>query len=136
MSQKLIVSQEQERTRIARELHDDIGQRLAVLAIDIIKIQQDYPDLHVELRGRLDQLGQETAEIVNDVQSLSHELHSSTLEYLGLVAALKSFCRQFGEHQQIQIDFQSQSLPSVLPADISLCLFRVFQEALHNSIKH
>ena len=130
MSQKLIVSQEQERTRIARELHDDIGQRLALLSIELEKLQQDHPG------SRVGELRKQTSEIATDVQSLSHELHSSALEYLGLVGSMSSFCREFGEHQKVEIDFQSKGLPDSVPPDISLCLFRVLQEALHNSAKH
>jgi signal transduction histidine kinase len=75
-------------------------------------------------------------EIAIDVQSLSHELHSSKLEYLGMAVAMRSFCREFGEHQKMEIDFQAHDLPDSVPPDISLCLFRVLQEALHNSAKH
>jgi PAS domain S-box-containing protein len=136
MSRKLIESQEQERVRIGRELHDDIGQRLALLAVELEQVQQKSPDLHVEVRRRLGELWKQTTEIATDIQSLSHELHSSKLEYLGLAVAMRSFCREFGELQKVEIDFQSHDLPSPVPPDISLCLFRVLQEALHNSVKH
>jgi signal transduction histidine kinase len=75
-------------------------------------------------------------EIATDIQSLSHELHSSKLEYLGVAVAMKSFCREFGELQKVEIDFESHDLPSPVPPDVSLCLYRVLQEALHNSAKH
>ena len=71
-----------------------------------------------------------------DIQSLSHELHSSKLEYLGVVVAMRSFCKEFGEQQKVKVDFEAQGVPSPLPSDISLCLFRVLQEALHNAAKH
>jgi signal transduction histidine kinase len=77
-----------------------------------------------------------TVEITNDVQTMSHELHSSKLEYLGIVAAMKGFCREFGEQQGVEIDFRSNDLPMHLSPEISLCLFRVLQEALHNGAKH
>jgi PAS domain S-box-containing protein len=130
ITQKLIVSQEQERARIARELHDDIGQRLTVLVMELGLFQQDYPD------SRMDELREQTSEIASDVQSLSHELHSSKLEFLGLAFSMSSFCREFGERQKIEIDFQSHDLPDSVPPDISLCFFRILQEALHNSAKH
>ena len=136
MTKKLIESQEQERTRIARELHDDIAQRLALLAVELEQLQQDYPGLHVEVRSHMGELLKQTSEILADIQSLSHELHSSQLEHLGLAIAMKSFCREFGEQQKVEIDFQSHDLPSPVPPDISLCLFRILQEALHNSAKH
>jgi PAS domain S-box-containing protein len=136
MSHKLIESQEQERARIARELHDDIGQRLALLTVELELLQQSNPGLHVELRNRIGELQTQTSEIAHDVQSLSHELHSSKLEYLGLAVAMGSLCREFGEQHKVEIDFQSHDLPASVPQDISLCLFRVLQEALHNSVKH
>ena len=135
MSRKLIESQEQERVRIGRELHDDIGQRLALLAVEIQQLQQDSVTLP-EVLSRMGELQKQTTEIATDVQSLSHELHTSKLEYLGLAVAMRSFCREFGEVQKIEIDFQSHDLASPPPADISLCLYRVLQEALHNSAKH
>lgn len=136
MSQKLIESQEQERTRIARELHDDIGQRLVLLALDLEQLQRNHPDLHSEVRSGMGGLARQVSEIATSIQSLSHELHSSKLEFLGLVVAMKSFCTEFGKLRKVEIDFQSHDLPSPVPSDISLCLFRVFQEALHNSAKH
>jgi signal transduction histidine kinase len=74
--------------------------------------------------------------IAADTQSLSHELHSAKLQYLGIAAAMRGFCREFGEQQKVEIDFKAHDLPSPLSPDISLCLFRVLQEALHNSVKH
>ncbi|HEX4921740.1 MAG TPA: PAS domain S-box protein, partial [Candidatus Bathyarchaeia archaeon] len=135
ISRKLIAAQEQERTRIARELHDDIAQRLALLAIQLEQLQQSPPNLS-EVRSRMGELWKRTSEIATDVQSMSHELHSSKLQLLGIVAAMRGFCREFGEQQRLEIDFQTQDLPSPLSADISLCFFRVLQEALHNSAKH
>jgi signal transduction histidine kinase len=82
------------------------------------------------------QLRKRSSEIATDIQSLSHELHSSKLQYLGIVVAMRSFCKEFGEQQKVEIDFATQDLLSPLPSDISLCLFRVLQEALHNSAKH
>ena len=78
----------------------------------------------------------ETTEITNDVQLLSHELHSSKLEYLGIVGATKNFCKEFSERQKVEIDFQSHDLPTGLPRELSLSLFRVLQEALRNATKH
>jgi PAS domain S-box-containing protein len=135
MNQKLIISQERERTRIARELHDDIGQRLTVMTAELELLRQD-PELHSKVYDRLAELRDQTSEIVSDIQALSHSLHSSKLEYLGMAVAMKSFCREFGEHQKMEIDFQSRDLPGPIPPDIALSLFRVLQEALHNSAKH
>lgn len=81
-------------------------------------------------------LQKQISEIASDTQSLSHELHSAKLQYLGIAGAMRGFCREFGEQQKVEIDFNAHDLPSPLSPDISLCLFRVLQEALHNSAKH
>lgn len=132
MSRKLIESQEQERSRIGRELHDDINQRLAMLAVELEQLQ-DNPS---QVASRVQELRKETIEISNDVQALSHELHSSKLEYLGAIKGMKSWCREFGERQGIQIEFKSSEVQSSVAPEIGLCLFRVLQEALHNASKH
>jgi PAS domain S-box-containing protein len=132
VSRRLIEAQEQERIRISRELHDDIGQRVALLGIGLQQLQEGP----LESRGRIAELQRQTAEIAADIQSLSHELHSSQLHYLGIAAAMRGFCQEFGKQQKVEIDFRTNDLPSALPPDISLCFFRVLQEALHNSAKH
>ncbi len=135
VSRKLIEAQEQERTRIGRELHDDIGQRLAMVTVQLQQVHGDSIVLP-EVRTRMGELNKEISGIADDIQSLSHELHSAKLQYLGLAAAMRSFCREFGEQQKVEIDFNAHDLPSPLSPDTSLCLFRVLQEALHNSAKH
>jgi len=135
VSRKLIEAQEQERARIGRELHDDVGQRLAMLAIELQQLQQSPPDFS-EFPGRMGELQKQTSEIAMDIQSLSHELHSAKLQYLGIAAAMRGFCREFGEQQKVGVDFQTHDLPSPIPPDTALCFFRVLQEALHNSAKH
>jgi PAS domain S-box-containing protein len=135
VSRRLIEAQEQERTRIGRELHDDIGQRLSLLAIQLQQLNENSVILP-EVRSSMGELHKQISEIAVDIQSLSHELHSAKLQYLGMAAAMKGFCREFGEQQKVEIDFQSHDLPSPASADVSLCFFRVLQEALHNSAKH
>lgn len=135
VSGKLIGAQEQERRRIARELHDDIGQRLALLAIELVQLQRSSSN-SPEFSGKIEKLQTHTSEIAADVQSLSHELHSSRLQYLGLAAALKGFCQEFSEQQKVEVDFKAWDLPIPLSPDISLCFFRVLQEGLHNAAKH
>jgi PAS domain S-box-containing protein len=136
VSRRLIEAQEQERTRIARDLHDDINQRLALLAIELERLKISIPDSSGAVLLRVDELKKQTSEIANDIQALSHELHSPRLEYLGIVAAMRGFCQEFGEQQRVEIDFRSHDLPGPVPPDVSLCLFRVLQEALHNAAKH
>jgi signal transduction histidine kinase len=136
-NRKLIEAEEKERSRIARELHDDICQRLALLAMGLEILEGATPDLSAsEVGSRLKELRLQTVEIANDAQALSHQLHSAKLEILGLTAALKGFCREFEEQQKAEIEFSSHDMPCVLAADIALSLFRVAQEALHNSAKH
>ena len=135
VSGRLITAQEQERTRIARELHDDIVQRLALLANELQQFREDSPNLP-EVRNRVEELEKQTYEIATDIQSLSHELHSSKLEYLGIVPAMRGFCNEFSRQQKLEINFKNHDLPSTLPPDVSLCFFRVLQEALHNSAKY
>jgi signal transduction histidine kinase len=110
VSRRLIDAQEQERSRIARELHDDIGQRLAILAIKLAQLQQSPPNSS-EFTSRIGELQKQTSEIAADIQSLSHELHSSRLQYLGIAAAVRGFCREFGEQQKVEIDCKIHDLP-------------------------
>jgi len=131
MTRKLIEAQEQERARIGRELHDDINQRLALLSVELGQLQDDPSDL----RDRVQGLQNAIAEISDNVQTLSHELHSSKLEYLGVVAGINSWCKEFGKRQRMEIEFSSNVL-SVVPREIGLTLLRVLQEAVHNAIKH
>jgi PAS domain S-box-containing protein len=131
MSRKLIESQEQERARIGRELHDDINQQIAMLAVELERLQNDPSDA----QNRLQELRNQMLELSNDVQGLSHELHASKLEYLGVVSGMRSWCKEFGERQNMVIDFKSD-VSRVVPFDIGISLFRVLQEALHNASKH
>jgi PAS domain S-box-containing protein len=135
VSRRLITTQEQERTRIARELHDDIGQRLSLLAFELQQLQEGSLNL-IEVRERIEELEKQTSEIVCGIQSLSHELHSSKLEYLGIAAAMRGFCKEFSEQKKIEICFENHDLPGTLPPDVALCFFRVLQEALNNSAKY
>jgi PAS domain S-box-containing protein len=136
VSRRLIEAQELERTRIGRELHDDIGQRLSMLAIGLEQLENDLADSPPVFRSRVDELRMQTSQIAADLQSLSHELHSAKLEYLGISAAMRAFCKEFAEQQHVEIDIKTYDLPTPLTPDISLCFFRILQEALHNSAKH
>ena len=116
MREKLIKAQEQERTRIGRELHDDINQRLAMLALELEQLQANPS----ELQTRLPELRKQTIQLSDDVQALSHEFHSSKLEYLGIVPGIRSWCKEFGERQGMEIDFKSD-VSSVVPFDVGIC---------------
>jgi len=131
MTRKLIEAQEQERSWIGRELHDDINQRLAILNVELEQLKENPVELGIRAR----ELQKRVSEISNDVQALSHDLDSSKLEYLGVVAGMKSWCKEFAERQGMQIDCR-HDVQRTLPPEIGLCLFRVLQEALHNAVKH
>ena len=134
VSRRLIHAQEQERARIARELHDDIGQRVALLAMELTKLSAGSSGLPEV--SSADKLQKQAVEIASDIQALSHDLHSSKLELLGIVAAMRGFCDEFASQQHVDVHFASSDVPGQLPSDVALCLFRVLQEALHNSAKH
>ena len=136
VSRRLIAAQETERTRIARDLHDHIGQQLTLLAIGLEKLKQALPTSLTEPRKRAQEAQKQVADLSCDVHSLSHELHSFKLDYLGMVAAMKSFCEELAERQKVEIDFSHEHIPTAVPQQISLCLFRVLQEALRNAAKH
>jgi PAS domain S-box-containing protein len=133
---KLIEAQEEERGRIARELHDDICQRLALLSMELEQANRDSTSSTRSPTLRMEDIRQHCAEIAVDVQALSHKLHSSKLEYLGVGAAIRSFCHEFCEQYDVGIKFTEENFPNSLPRDVSLSLFRVTQEALQNALKH
>jgi PAS domain S-box-containing protein len=133
---RLIEAQETERTRIARELHDDINQRLAMVAVSLKMLKQGLPNSDQKTSRGIEEACAQVSDLEMDIQTLSHRLHSSKLEYLGLEAAASSFCRELSERQNVKIDFRCHGLPEDLSGDVSLCLFRVLQEALHNALKY
>ena len=136
LGRRLIEAHEQERTWIARELHDDICQRLALLTIELGRWSQQVPESDVDTRVSFEQARKGLFDISKDVQALSHRLHSSKLEYLGLTTGAKSFCREFSELHKVGVEFNHSDIPTDLSADVSLALFRVMQEALQNALKH
>jgi PAS domain S-box-containing protein len=136
VSRRLIEAHEEERTRIARELHDDLNQRIALLAVELQRCGQHVPESAVDLQGYIRHAHQRLSDIGKDIQALSHRLHSSKLEYLGLVTAANSFCRELSEQRNVRIEFKDSDIPAAVSKEISLCLFRVLQEALQNAVKH
>jgi PAS domain S-box-containing protein len=133
---KLVEAHEEERTWIARELHDDFNQRIALLAVNLERLKQRIPGSDKESQREIQDACDYVSELGSDIQALSHRLHSSKLEYLGIAAACKGFCRELSNHEKVEIDFHADSIPKALSKEASLCLFRVMQEALQNAVKH
>jgi signal transduction histidine kinase len=131
---RLIDAQEQERTRLARELHDDITQRLARLAIDVGRCEQGTTDRRPEETAREVRSG--LAQLSEDVHALSYRLHPSILEDLGLAEALKAEIDRFQRQNSIAAKVKLRDLPDPVPPEVALCLFRVAQEALRNVARH
>jgi signal transduction histidine kinase len=133
LSRRLIQTQEQERRRIALELHDQLGQELALLSIEIEQLIPKAPESQAK---QLQKLTTKTKEVASQVQTLSHQLHPSQLEHLGLVAAARSLCKEVSQASNIHIDFSHSDVSSPIPEDVSICLYRVLQESLGNMVKH
>jgi signal transduction histidine kinase len=134
LARRLISSQEVERQRIARELHDDIGQRIAALNIQIEQIARQVDS--EKARARLRLLSRQADEIASDVQRISYNLHPSKLQIIGLPAAVRSLCRDVSKQRQLDVAFTHGTLPPSVEANVSLCLYRIVQEALHNVSRH
>jgi len=135
VSYKVIEAEEQERQRIAKDLHEGIGQRVTLLVIEIEQLKADSLN-GVEMASRIDGVLKQSLQILTGVKTLAHELYSPRLEYLGIAGVMRSFCQDFREQQRVEINFRSHGLPNFVPLDISLCLFRVLQAALHNAVEH
>ncbi|HET9832208.1 MAG TPA: PAS domain-containing protein [Vicinamibacterales bacterium] len=133
LSGRLIEAQERERRRIARELHDDIGQRLALLTVELDQMDKAAPRNITQV---VRDLVTQSTSLARDIQSLSHRLHSSKLEYLGLASAAASFCKEASSQFGVPIGFRHENVPDGLGPDTALAVFRVLQEAITNSLRH
>jgi len=136
LSRRLISAQEQERRRIARELHDDISQKLAVLSMEVGYANSISNGSSVDMKRCLKKAQEHCADIADELHSLSHQLHSSNLEYLGVAVAIRSFCNEYSEVHGLSVEFTDESVPRHLPNDVALCLFRITQETLSNARKY
>jgi signal transduction histidine kinase len=133
---RLIDSQELERERIARDLHDDLSQKLAVLNIELDQLTRRLETDAPHLVDAAQETSHRAAEIASDVHDLSHQLHPSRLKVLGLIQAMQGVCRDVGNQHGISVDFSHEGVPSGVSPATSLCLYRITQEALHNVAKH
>jgi len=136
LSGRLINAQEQERSRIARELHDDINQQVAMLAIEIQQLENVLPEGFPDARQKIQALWKNTHALSTDIQHLSRQLHSSRLEHLGIIAALRGLCDEFSQQHKINAEFQFRPVSTGMDSSVALSLFRVAQESLHNVAKH
>jgi PAS domain S-box-containing protein len=136
MSGRLIVAQEEERARIARELHDDLSQRMALLEIGLEEFEQETAGLTPFARKRLHDIAEIATGVSTDIHDISHELHPSKLDSLGLVAAVGGFCREFSKQHGIALRFIHHRADGKIPKGVTLCIFRIVQEALQNVAKH
>ncbi|MGE5359286.1 MAG: PAS domain S-box protein [Bacteroidales bacterium] len=135
LSGRLIDAQETERARVARELHDDFSQRLALLAVNLDLLRQSLgPD--DTARSAVDSLHAQVEALAKDVRRMSHDLHPARLEQLGLASALRGLCAELGAAHQVAFRCEARNVPRDLPRTIAICLYRVAQEALQNVVKH
>jgi PAS domain S-box-containing protein len=133
---RLINAAEEERKRISRELHDDLSQKLALLAFDTGSLILTPPASVEEMKEPLRNLQVRVVQLSQDVRQISHQLHPSILEDLGLSAALTELCEEFSARDGIEVTFEQEAVPAALPLEIASCLYRIAQEALYNALKH
>jgi signal transduction histidine kinase len=133
---RLIEAQEAERRRIARELHDDLSQGLALLAVELDIVARRPPAMTAEVVGYLRAFSARVRELAADVHDLSHQLHPSKVEHLGLLTSVQGLCQELGQHRGLTVAFAHRDVPEAIPLAIALCLYRILQEALNNVIKH
>jgi PAS domain S-box-containing protein len=134
--QKLIEAHEEEKTRIARELHDDISQRITLLGMHLGLLKRSLPDLATEPEQEIDEMYRQIGDLASDIHALSRGLHSPKLELMGLKAAVTGFCEELSKRHDVTIEVHVENVPDALPPDVSLCFYRVLQEALQNVLKH
>ena len=132
----LVEAQEEERRRVSQELHDDISQRLAALAIQLEVLHQARGISPEELHGKLGELQKQMEVLSEDLRRTARNLHPFMLTHLGLEPALRSYCEEFSKLRKIKVRFTARALPGTIPSGVALCVYRVVQEALGNVAKH
>jgi PAS domain S-box-containing protein len=136
LSRRLIEAQEQERFRIAGELHDDVGQRMTLLQMGLDEFMQNADGLKPSARELLQNISELASEVSSDLHNVSLQLHPARLDLIGLVATVGDYCRELSRQHHLQVEFVHQNVPAETPKDVALCLFRIVQEALRNVVKH
>jgi PAS domain S-box-containing protein len=136
LSPRLIEAQETERSDVAGELRDDLNQRMALLQIGLAQLGRDAPGLSPQARTQLHGLTEVATEIASSIHNLSHRLRPSLLDLLGPVASIERLCRELSDRHNLQIKFVHHGISEQIPKDVTLCLYRITQEALRNVVKH
>ena len=136
LNRRLMEAQEQERSRVARELHDDVCQQMTMLALELDRLGKSLPESAGDVRQQTLHLYQEVKALGAHVNGISHRLHSSKLGLLGLAAAIESFCKDISSLHGVTVEFVRQDVPATLSEDVAINLFRVLQEALSNAARH
>jgi PAS domain S-box-containing protein len=134
LSSRLINAQEEERRRVARELHDDLNQRMAILSIELEQLGKTKKPAN--LNRRIESLKTKAQQISADIHQLSYKLHPSKLDHLGLAAAVKGLCQELSAGGKLAVEFEQSGFPANLPDEVTLCIYRIAQEALNNCVKH
>jgi signal transduction histidine kinase len=122
--------------QLARDLHDDLSQSLALLSVELEMFGQSPPAERGQISGQMQEFSAQVKRLSSEVHRLSHNLHPVKLEQLGLVAAVRGFCREFAAAHEMAIEFVDRSVPRTVPEATALCLYRIAQEGLHNVVKH
>jgi signal transduction histidine kinase len=130
----VIAAQEEERKRIARELHDDLSQRLALLSVELEELGREIEK--PQTRAQLRKIQSQARDISTDIHRLSYKLHPLKLEHVGLSAAIKTLCNEISRSSNLKVFFSQRNLPTQIPTEITLCLFRITQELLRNCVRH
>jgi signal transduction histidine kinase len=133
---RLIQAQEEERRRLARELHDGLNQQLAMLAVELGMLGQQVSEDGQGIREQLLRLRDRAEGLCNDLRRMTHQLHPAALEHLGLVAAVRSHCLEFSRNEGISVSFEVAGTVGWLRPEVSVSLYRIAQEALRNVAKH
>jgi signal transduction histidine kinase len=136
LSGRLINAQEEERARVARELHDDLSQQIAALSMAMGSLKRHIPEENGDARGQGDRIHQKLVQVAETVRRISHELHPAILQYSGLGAALRSHCDEFGILTGVQVKLTIDGEFDGVPSGAALCMYRITQEALRNVAKH
>jgi PAS domain S-box-containing protein len=136
LSGRLINAQEQERSHLARELHDDFGQRLSLVASEMSRVAEMMKGTDSVVSEQVEHVCTFLSDVISDLHLLSHRLHSSKLESMGLVESVRSTCEEFSRQCGTRVQFAHKDIPKSISSETALCLFRIVQEGLHNVGKH